>query len=230
LEWLRMKTSDKTYIILENKQKRTLPPEFSVDDNRYPEDLVVHFLERFTSPGDRVIDIFAGFGTTLFVAEEMGRVPYGVEIDESKCRLMKSNLEAKENVHNWNSRRLDELGLPPMDFAMSSPPYTRRESGSDPLTAYSSPGTYIKFLDEIAQVYRKLARIMKPGAHIVVEAANLKGEVFTPLAWDLARALSRVMIFEGEVVICWEGPDTENGNYGCGYDHSYCLVFRNSFD
>ena len=224
-----MKSLGKTYIVLENRHRLKLPPEFSVEDNRYPEDLVAYFLERFTSREDRVIDIFAGFGTTLFVAEEMGRVPYGVELDESKCKLMKSKIEAKENVHNWDSRRLDELDLPPMDFAMSSPPYTRRESGSDPLTAYSSPGTYLKFLDEIAQVYGKLAKIMKPGAHVVVEVANLKGEVFTPLAWDLARALSRVMLFEGEVVVCWEGQDSGEGIYGCGYDHSYCLVFRNSF-
>jgi hypothetical protein len=40
----------------------------------------------------------------------------------------------------------------------------------------------------------------------------------TPLAWDVARALSSVLRFEGETVIGWD-------NYRYGYDHSYCLVF-----
>jgi hypothetical protein len=40
----------------------------------------------------------------------------------------------------------------------------------------------------------------------------------TPLAWDVAAAVSQVLRFEGEIVVCWD-------HYGYGYDHSYCLVF-----
>jgi hypothetical protein len=42
----------------------------------------------------------------------------------------------------------------------------------------------------------------------------------TPLAWDVGRALGAVPPFEGEVVVDWAPT------YGYGYDHSYCLVFR----
>jgi hypothetical protein len=53
----------------------------------------------------------------------------------------------------------------------------------------------------------------------VIEAANLKkqGSV-TTLAWDIAREVSRMLHFEGEIVIGWD-------RYGYGYNHSYCLVF-----
>jgi hypothetical protein len=44
----------------------------------------------------------------------------------------------------------------------------------------------------------------------------------TMLAWDVARALSDVMTFEGEVVIGWTDDD-----HVFGYDHEYCLIFRN---
>ncbi len=54
----------------------------------------------------------------------------------------------------------------------------------------------------------------------MVEVANLKkmGAV-TPLAWDIARAISQVLRFEGGIVVAWEPT------YGYGYDHSYCLIF-----
>jgi len=61
---------------------------------------------------------------------------------------------------------------------------------------------------------------MKPEALVVIEAANLRvGEQVTPLAWDIARAVSRVLTFQGEIVVEWD-------QYGFGYDHSYCLQFR----
>jgi hypothetical protein len=52
-----------------------------------------------------------------------------------------------------------------------------------------------------------------------LEVANLKSEKqVTTLAWDVGREISKVLRFEGEVVVCWD-------KYGYGYDHSYCLVF-----
>ena len=40
----------------------------------------------------------------------------------------------------------------------------------------------------------------------------------TTLAWDIAKAVSQVLRFEGEIVVGWN-------TCGFGYDHSYCLVF-----
>ena len=37
-------------------------------------------------------------------------------------------------------------------------------------------------------------------------------------AWDMAEAVSQVLKFEGEIVVCWD-------EYGSGYEHSYCLLF-----
>jgi DNA modification methylase len=43
------------------------------DDVAYPEELVAPFVAEFTRPGELVVDPFAGFGTTLVVAERLGR-------------------------------------------------------------------------------------------------------------------------------------------------------------
>jgi DNA modification methylase len=38
-----------------------------------------HVIERYSRPGDWVLDPFCGFGTTLVVAERLGREPLGFE-------------------------------------------------------------------------------------------------------------------------------------------------------
>ena len=58
----------KTYIHLTNTKPYSLPTNFQEDDVRFPESLVEHFLEQYTQKGEIVLDPFAGFGTTLFVA------------------------------------------------------------------------------------------------------------------------------------------------------------------
>ena len=40
---------------------------------RFPESVAAYVIERYSAPGDWVIDPFSGFGTTLVVAERLGR-------------------------------------------------------------------------------------------------------------------------------------------------------------
>ena len=46
----------------------------------FPQALPRWFIELFTNPGDTVLDPFAGSGTTLEVAKELGRIAIGVEL------------------------------------------------------------------------------------------------------------------------------------------------------
>ena len=218
----------KTFIILDNVKRRKLPESLQSSDNRYPESLVEHFLELYTKPGDIVLDMFTGLGTTLFVAEEMGRIPYGIEYDEERYKYVRSHLVNKENLKHGDSREINTFDFPEIDFAMTSPPYMNKDDAEAPLTAYTQPGTYHRYLDELQAVFIQLKPMLKQDAYVVVEVSNLRGTEVTTLAWDVGRALSQVLRFEGEVVVGWRGGDDGNGTYGHGYDHSYCLVFTNS--
>jgi hypothetical protein len=103
---------------------------------------------------------------------------------------------------------------------MTSPPFTSLDDALDPLSDYNSAGHgYGAYLAGLRNVYARLSLQMRSGGTVVIEAANIKRNGrLTTLAWDIARIVSDVLHFQGEVVIAWD-------RYGYGYDHSYCLVF-----
>ena len=210
----------RTCIHLELSHPQPLPLAFQQDDVRYPESLVEHFLKEYTQAGDTVFDPFAGYGTTLIVAERLGRIPFGVEISQEKARFIRSKLAQPENLFQGDSRFLADLPLPVIDFSMTSPPYTSMDDQDDPFTNYESKSRgYAAYLRDIRGIYGQLRGHMKAGGTVILEVSNIKrnGRV-TTLAWDIAHEISTVLRFEGEVVVCWD-------KYGYGYDHSYCLIY-----
>ena len=52
----------------------------------FTESLVTEFVEELSEPGDVVLDPFAGFGTTLVVAERLGRRGLGIELMPDRVR------------------------------------------------------------------------------------------------------------------------------------------------
>ena len=211
----------RTYLELPNEQDEALPAEFADDDVRYTPALVRTFLAEYTQPGQVVFDPFAGYGTTLRVAEEMGRRAYGLEYDRRRWDYARARLRDPDALMCGDARQLSSYGFPPINFSMTSPPYMNRDDSDDPLTAYSVVGQgYAAYLADLRDIYRQLGALLSDDGHVVIEVANLKRDGSqTPLAWDVARAISEVLCFEGEVVIGWQP------SYGYGYDHSYCLVF-----
>lgn len=57
----------------------------------FPEWLPEFFILLFTDEGDVVLDPFLGSGTTYRVAERLGRIPVGIEIDESTLMEVTTN-------------------------------------------------------------------------------------------------------------------------------------------
>lgn len=191
------------------------------DGECYPETLVELFLEEYSRPGDLVFDPFAGSGTTLVVAERLGRRPLGLEIQEERVDFIRGRLLDPSAVLRSDALRVGELGLPPVDLVMTSPPYmTSTGHPENPLTGYQTlDGDYQRYLRELTSVFDQIGRTCRPGAKIVINVANLliNGRV-TTLAWDLARAVSHVLPFEREIVLDWDKPMN-----WCTND--YCLIF-----
>ncbi|KAA3643553.1 MAG: site-specific DNA-methyltransferase [Chloroflexi bacterium] len=210
----------RTSIQLENTHRYALPVEFQDDDVRYSEGLVEYFLDEFTQENEIVFDPFAGFGTTLLVAEDMGRVPIGIEFDEGRVQYIQSKLKQRDRIIHGDARQLETYNLPTFNFSITSPPYMGKNDIGNPLSGNTAKlEGYPEYLRDIRNVYKQLGQLMAPDATVVIEVANIKqGNSITTLAWDIAMQVSQILHFEGEVVVNWD-------EYGYGYDHSYCLVF-----
>jgi hypothetical protein len=196
------------------------PPPFEGNDIKYPEALVRHFLKQFTKRGDKVFDPFAGLGTTLFVAEEMRRIPYGIERDERRHQWVAGQLEHWRNLLQGDSNKLASYPFPKMDFSMTSPPYMQRHHRWNPLCdGNPAHAGYEAYLQGIQDIYRQLAGLMRRGGIVVVHADNLPGRSYTPLVRDLSLAIGTVLRLESEIIVAWKGGPRSNR-------HTHCLVFK----
>jgi DNA modification methylase len=209
-----------TWLQFTRGNKTVLPSRFHHEDVRASENMLEHFIKEYTTEGQAVFDPFAGFGTTLLVAEELGRAGYGIEYSRPKAEYSRGLLAHPERLIEGDSRHLLEYDLPTFDLCLTSPPYTNESDSENPFVDYRQKGfDYPSYLKEMGNIFSQVAQKLTPAGHVVIEAANLKkqGHV-TTLAWDITREVSKILHFEGETMIGWD-------KYGYGYNHSYCVVF-----
>ena len=217
-----------THLSLPYEQSDALPGGV-VDDIRTPRPLVEHFVEAFTDPGDVVFDPFAGFGTTLVVAEDLDRTPCGVEYEFDRAAFVRGRLERDEHLRHGDALELSAEDLPTADLCFTSPPFMTTEMEMNPFENYDGESTYEAYLEDLRDVFGRVERCLAPGSRVVIDVCNVENEGrVTPLAWDVGEAVAEVLDFQGEVVVAWEvdGEHDRRGDFGYGYDHTYCLVYE----
>ncbi|MDF8266181.1 class I SAM-dependent methyltransferase [Luteipulveratus flavus] len=190
------------------------------EDVHFAESVVEAVLEDLTAPGDRVLDPFAGFGTTLRVAEQMGRHAVGVEMLPARCDIIRSSTQ--QPVVQGDARELATLLEGPFDLVLSSPPYmTEYDHPEDPLAAYGSDGPgYATYLTQLTDVMEQAVSLLRPQGYLVLNVANIASPGhFTPLAWDVARSVAGVARLVQDVMVCWDHPLGDLAG-------DYLLVFR----
>ena len=102
----------KTVLTFNTLNSNKLPPEFENDDVRFSDSFAEYFIEHFSKPGDVVFDPFAGYGTTLFMAERFERQAFGVEFLPERVEFIKTNMKNPGGVHCGSSLKLEGVSLP----------------------------------------------------------------------------------------------------------------------
>ena len=188
----------------------------------FTESLATTVIEELSQEGDLVLDPFAGFGTTLVVAERLGRRAIGVELMPDRAEQVKQRLDHPDSVICGDARHLADLVDDEVSLLLTSPPYrTSNDHPEDPLTAYEErSGTYESYLTDVAAVFAQARGLLRPGGHVVVNAANVWHDgVLTPLAWDLARVIGLELTLVQDCYLAWDTqPPDISGDY--------LLVFR----
>ncbi|MEP7019794.1 MAG: DNA methyltransferase [Pseudonocardiales bacterium] len=192
------------------------------EDVHFSEVLVEAVVAEFSKPGDVVLDPFAGYGTTLVVSERMNRSAVGIELLPDRVTTIRQRLGGSARIIEGDARNLAGMDLGQIDLCLTSPPYMSAADHPDnPLTGYRTlDGDYPTYLAELAEVFAAVARILRPGGHLVINAANIRnGELVTPLAWDLTRAVAQHLGLRAETYLEWDDPpEWMSGDY--------CLVFQ----
>lgn len=202
---------------------------FSIDGNlepiefegpsyfRFPKEMVEIILQEFSVPGDWALDPFCGFGTTIHVAQEMGRHAIGFEKEPNRAAFAGKGIEPPNRIIHDSVANLENYDLPIFDLLLTSPPFTSfRDFDDEEARSH--------YFDDLRDYFLKIKKVMKPGARIIVEASNVRNYLgVRTLAWEIGKTLAEIFTFEGEMIRCNTGTEEA----GPGYDHSYLLVYTN---
>ncbi len=185
---------------------------------RFPDEVAEFVMSRFSKEGDIVLDPFAGFGTTLHVAQSMNRNAIGFEIDSKRAEFANKGLKEPNKVINADIKEVDSYELPQFSLLFTSPPYVTVRLEDDPWGQ--------SYFTDMKNIFIKIKGLLRSDATVVVEVSNIRTkDGFRPLAWQFGELLSEIFSFQGEVIRCNAG-DVEAGP---GFDHSYLLIFKNNF-
>lgn len=177
-----------------------------VDDIHMPLSIAESVVESASPAHGRVLDPFAGYGTTLLASERRGRVATGVELLPEHVRICRKRAPSS-TVIEGDSRGLYRLVDGDFDLCLTAPPFlTKNDHPTDPLTGYElEGGDYGSFLIGMARIADQVQRLLKPGGFLVMNVANIRYRgVTTRLAWDVAEAVDAHIPFLAESVIVWD--------------------------
>ena len=141
-----------------------------------PSYVIWNLLQRYTCPGDVVLDPMCGSGTTIDVCKDLGRqpccfdlVPYRDDISQSDAR----NLPLKSST---------------IDFIFVDPPYADHIDYSDHKRCIGKTsaldGSYYK---EMNIVIKELVRVLKKNKYMALYVSDSykKGKPFSPIGFRL---------------------------------------------
>ena len=185
-------------------------PEGTEDDIHFTAALASSVIAHATKPGDLVLDPFAGYGTTVAVAERMGRRAIGIELVPKHLEIARRRTAGMGTLIMGDARELSRHVDAPVDLVLTSPPYMAGANHPEnPLTGYATDdGDYAVYLGELGAVFAQAAILLRPGGRIVVNVANVvatDGRV-TPLASDLAGVIDQHVPLLGITTLQWDEP------------------------
>lgn len=142
-------------------------------------------LRRFTRPGDAVVDLFCGMGTTLIECRRLGRHGVGVELSPGVAARARERIEQAENPHEartvvltGDSRvpgtaaevraALTQLGKDEAECVILHPPYHDIIRFSDDPRDLSNAPNVDEFLAGFGETVEQATALLAPRRHLAL--------------------------------------------------------------
>lgn len=157
-----------------------------------PAFIIWNMLQRYTKPGDLVVDPMCGSGTTIDVCEEEGRRVIGYDIYPQHPKVIK------------NDSRKIPLEDNSVDMVFIDSPYGDNVNYSnEPEDIGKISAEDQKFYEELEKVAREIYRILKPGKVMgwLIGDQWVKRK-FTPVGFKIYQMLIDNVKFEPIDIIC----------------------------
>jgi DNA modification methylase len=225
----------------------------------FPAELPARLIEIFTrGPDARVLDPFAGTGSTLVAARRLGRPSVGIEISEkyiaiARDRLGQMDLFGSDCAHEAAIYQADARDVlrfvapDSIDLVITSPPYwdiltrdrtadfkERRDYETD--EDIGKIPSYEEFLDSLKSVFAAVHTTLKRGGYCCVVVMDIrKKDQFFPFHNDLAQRMQEIGFIFDDIII-WDRRHEYNNLRPLGYPavfrvnkaHEYILLFIKS--
>ncbi len=169
-----------------------------------PSYIIWNLLERYTIPGDLVVDPMAGSGTTIDVARELGRRALGYDVNPTRPDIF----------------RVDARKLPLEDgkaqFVFVDPPYSTHITYSDdPRCIGKLDAAGPDYYDAMDQAIGEMHRILAPGKHmgLYVSDSYVKGKGFYPIGFEIFGLLRQRFIPVDIIAVVRHNRTLDMGNY-----------------
>ncbi len=151
-------------------------------EGRTPTYVIWNLLQRYTQPGDLVVDPFCGGGTTLDVAKELGRESRGFDL-----RPMRADIE----LADARDLPLEDASV---DFLFMDPPWSSHlDYSDDPRCIGKLDAFQAGYMDALGRVFREAERVLADGSFLAILVSDTfkKKKGFVPIGARVSGLLER---------------------------------------
>ncbi|MHB8336961.1 MAG: DNA adenine methylase [Ignavibacteriaceae bacterium] len=219
--------------------------------------LVSRLIDTFCKPnGGKILDCFAGSGTTLIAGLKKGKDVIGIDLNPDFKKQFIKRAISSYNIPLYGlenkylvgdslqlSKRIEAESI---DLCITSPPYwdilNRQRTAdnkqninySDKREDLGNIKDYNEFISSLKSVCNEVYRVTKPRGYFIINVMDLrKKDKFFPLHIDTARIAQEVG-FSFEDILIWDRQPEYNNMRPLGYPfkfivnkiHEYLLIFR----
>ena len=202
-----------------------------------------NIIERYSQPGDTVLDQMAGGGTTLVECKLTGRHGIGVDVNRDSLMLtmdalnfsgrLEEPLEPVDiRLYQGDARHLDKIEGDSIDLIATHPPYANiiRYSGKEATQNgdLSKVRNIAEFVEQMRLVADECFRVLKPDHYCAILMGDTRrNKHYTPIAFRVMQAfLEAGFILKEDIIKAQWNTQTEGLWSRLSRDKNFLLIMH----